>query len=388
MRSMLVVALLSGTAFADDVNLLVSTPTTVAVSSTVANAAILPDHLVDGKLSTAWNSQTGELAGAWISVRLPADARVTSVKLTAGFTHKDKRFGDLFTQNPRIKKVRISQGGRVLAEKALDVENRGLQTIPVAIAGGDFEVRVIDVVPGKKKNWRETCVSELEVWGSVPKVVKSKPSVRIRSLDAPATLTREQCIKAVGKVDGKVTNVEAIPLSDDHVICRVDHKVKGSTETTSEIAAVKRAGAVLIEKVSETFTIEDRKSEGTGDTGSVQLVVFPLRTFEKGLLVHTSQSKYGPMMDVGKTESKLYRVTQTALEELVAYESTWDDGESTESDRCELAPVELRKTMQNLVIECVNERGHWHDENPDDRGVDTKERKQTFRWRNEKYEER
>jgi hypothetical protein len=98
---MVVVAALSSTAYADDVNLLVSTPTTVAVSSTVANAAILPDHLVDGKLSTAWNSQTGELAGAWIAVRVPADARVKTIKLTAGFSHKDKK-QDWFTMNPRI----------------------------------------------------------------------------------------------------------------------------------------------------------------------------------------------------------------------------------------------------------------------------------------------
>ena len=388
MRSILVVAALSSAARADDVNLLTSTPTTIAVSSTVANAAILPDHLVDGKLSTAWNSQTGELAGAWIAVRPPADARVTSVKLTVGFTHKDKRLGDLFTQNPRIKKVRITQGDTTLVEKELDVENRGLQSIAVAITG-EFEIRVVEVVPGKKKNWRETCVSELEVWGSVPKVVKSKPSVRVRSLDAPPTLTREQCIRAVGKVDGKVTNVEVIPLSEDHVICRIDHKVKGSTVTTSEIAAVKRgANPVLIASTTETFTIEDRPNEGTGDTGSVQLVVFPLRTLEKALLVHASQSKYGPMMDVGKTVSTLYRVTATSLDQLVVYESTWDNGESTESDRCELATENLRKTMPNLVVHCETEKGHWHDDNPDDRGTDTTERTQKFRWRNERYEER
>jgi len=63
MRSLVVVALLSNIASADDkpVNLLISTPTTIAVSSTVANAAILPDHLVDGKLSIIPRDQWFEL---------------------------------------------------------------------------------------------------------------------------------------------------------------------------------------------------------------------------------------------------------------------------------------------------------------------------------------
>lgn len=79
----MVVALLASSAYADDVNLLTSTPTTVAVSSTVANANILPEHLVDGKLATAWNSRTGELVGSWIAVRVPPDAKVKTIKLTA-----------------------------------------------------------------------------------------------------------------------------------------------------------------------------------------------------------------------------------------------------------------------------------------------------------------
>src|SRR5690349_5204487 len=172
MRSMVALVLFASAAHADDVNLLLSTPTTVAVSSTVANAAIVPEHLVDGKLSTAWNSQTGELAGAWIAVRVPADAKVKTIKLTAGFTQKDKKLGDLFTLNPRIKKVRVSQAGKTIVEKTLDIENRGLQDIAVDLPGGDFEIRVLEIEPGKKKNWRETCVSELEVWGTTPKVVK------------------------------------------------------------------------------------------------------------------------------------------------------------------------------------------------------------------------
>ncbi len=395
----MVVALLASSAYADDVNLLTSTPTTVAVSSTVANANILPEHLVDGKLSTAWNSRTGELVGSWIAVRVPPDAKVKTIKLTAGFTQKDKRLGDLFTQNPRIKRVRISQGGNVIAEKALDTANRGLQEIPVDIPGGDFEIRVLEVELGTKKAWRETCVSELQVWGTVPKIVKSKPSVRIRSLDAPPTLTREQCIKAVfpdarngrigpDKTDEQITAVEDHPISDGVVVCRIDHKVKTEPETTTEIAAVQRAKLAVIAKVTESTKTEERKSMGDGDAGSVQLEVVTLTNTEKALLVKKTQSAYGPMMDVGESESVLYRVTAKDLVSLVTFKSTWSNGEATGGDYCELAPFTVGKSMPTLVLDCVTLRGHWHDENPDDRGEDRTEHKVRYRWKDGAYVEK
>ena len=69
------------------VELLHAVPSTVAVSSTVDNAAILPEHLVDRDLATAWNSRTGDTAGAWIAVRVPREVRVDQIRMSAGFTH-------------------------------------------------------------------------------------------------------------------------------------------------------------------------------------------------------------------------------------------------------------------------------------------------------------
>jgi hypothetical protein len=59
------------------VNLLVSVPTVVAMSSTMASRALGPEHRVDGKLDTAWNSETAELVGAWIGARIPAESRAS-----------------------------------------------------------------------------------------------------------------------------------------------------------------------------------------------------------------------------------------------------------------------------------------------------------------------
>ena len=167
------------------VDLLRTTPTVVAVSSTVANARILPTHLVDGDLATAWNSRTGDLVGAWLAARIPYGAHVTAIRMSVGFAHVD-RGQDLFTMNPRIKRVRVWHNESSV-EHSLDPEDRGLQEIAVDIPGGDIRIEVVEVVPGTKRAWREICVSELQVWGTLPRggvPVPSTPAVQVGSLDA------------------------------------------------------------------------------------------------------------------------------------------------------------------------------------------------------------
>ena len=399
--------LTGGLAYAQDaprlVNLLGSVPSTVAVSSTVANANLIPEHLVDGKLSTAWNSKTGELVGSWIAVRLPADVQVKMIKLTAGFMHKNQS-GDLFTMNPRIKKVRISRGGQVVVEQALDIDNRGLQEISVNMPGGDFEIRMLEVAPGSKPNWNETCVSELEVWGTLGatiKETKSKPAMRIGSLDAAPTLTREQCIKAVyptakanrigpERTDEAITDVEVLPFRDDVVICRIAHAEKGSPTTKIEIAAVRRGAkpALLGQPVSESTLIEDEPSAASGSKGNISIEVFPLTLTEGGLLVQATQQKYEPGAEEGTTDSKLYRVTAAGLIDVLDYTSTWREGESSDADRCTLQPVTPTKAMPKLVLECVHEEGRWHGEDTRGNGLHKKSRKERYVWKGSTYEKK
>ncbi|MBS2016148.1 MAG: hypothetical protein JST00_24920 [Deltaproteobacteria bacterium] len=163
-------------------NLLYTTDAAVAVSSKVDNPKDFPEHLLDGKAETAWNGKTGDLRG-WIAVRIPAAAHVAWIAITAGF---DK--GDLFTQNHRIKKVRISRNGEKLREVELDVERRGAQKIPLDVDGGELRIEVLETIPGTKKEWKELTVSELSVWGD-PKGAKLPtariPRVTIGSFEAP-----------------------------------------------------------------------------------------------------------------------------------------------------------------------------------------------------------
>lgn len=167
--------------------LLHAAPATVAVSSTVANARILPAHLVDGDPATAWNSRTGDLVGAWIAFRVPRGARVTAIRMTAGFTAKDKQ-GDLFTMNARIREVRLYRDGALLGQHELDIEARSRQELAVNADGGDFKIEIAEIVPGTKPTWREVCVSELEVLGTLPagsQPSRTNPVVRVGSLDEP-----------------------------------------------------------------------------------------------------------------------------------------------------------------------------------------------------------
>lgn len=161
------------TGAAAPVDLLRHTGAALAVSSNVDNPRDFPEHLVDGNPSTAWNGRSGDLGSAWIAFRVPVDAYVARIELTAGFDKKGAD-GDLFTMNHRIKRVRVRRDGKVLREHTLDVDARGPQAIPVDTAGGSFRIEILETVPGSKKEWREVCVSELRVPGAPSP--DSKPS--------------------------------------------------------------------------------------------------------------------------------------------------------------------------------------------------------------------
>ncbi len=175
------------------IELLHNVPTTVRVSSRVANKTILPVHLVDRDLQTAWSSATNDLVGAWIEVTVPEAATVTEIRLTAGHTGKGPKGEDYFTMNPRVTKVSVWGGGKQLANVALDPARRDLQTIAVRSPGGALAINVEAIIPGSKKAWREIAISELEVWGTPPPgwVAPSSPLVPQIEVGDPNAGTHE-----------------------------------------------------------------------------------------------------------------------------------------------------------------------------------------------------
>jgi hypothetical protein len=182
-----------------EVELLHAAPARIAVSSVVANPAMHPAYLADGDLTTAWNSRSGDLAGAWIAFRVPAAAHVSKIRLTAGFTANGPE-GDYFLLNHRVRRIRVVHGGASSTHE-LDLSNRGLQDVPIDAEGGDYRIELVELAPGSRKRWRESCVSEIEVWGVLAGATPgtSSPSVALGSLDAPPVIDRA---------------LEAVPVGD------------------------------------------------------------------------------------------------------------------------------------------------------------------------------
>ncbi|MBK8696229.1 MAG: hypothetical protein IPN17_29185 [Deltaproteobacteria bacterium] len=146
------------------VDLLRATEAVVRVSSAVDNPNDRPERLVDGDPDTAWSSATGEMEHTWMEVRLPPDARVERMEMTAGYTRAGGRT-DLFTGNVRVARVRVLRDGAVVGEYPLDVASRALQPVPARGAGGLWRIETVGLVPGTRRAWREVTVSELRVMG-------------------------------------------------------------------------------------------------------------------------------------------------------------------------------------------------------------------------------
>lgn len=389
-----------------DVDLLRNAPATVAVSSTVDNAKIKPEHIADGDLKTAWNSRTGDLVDSWIAFRVPATATVATIKLTVGFATVDKKLGDLFTQNPRIKKVSVKRNKVELGKFTLDPDNRALQSIAVGKPGGDYEIRVLEIAPGTKKTWRETSVSELEVWGSLDPATPAKPSkpgIRIGSLDANPALGKAECIKAAfpaakGNRIGEeiITRTEEFGLTATTTICKIEHRMKGVDDATAEIVAVTRATKTVVGRTQIELTngpVFDATSPGGKSddvaTGVVELSAFPLTTTETALVVERIQSVGGPYGSSEVNTTTLYRVSAKSFDPVLTVKSTRNSSlEGGESNVCKLAdPATLTaKLPKKLSLACSSTREDWHNDDPSLRGDNYAERTETATWNGTAYD--
>lgn len=162
------------------VDLLHTVQTTVATTSAYRDEVRQIGFLFDGDMQTAWNSATmpeGDRSSRSIYVRIPNGARVHAIDLTVGFT-KVQGASDLFSGNRRLRRVRVRHsGGEVLA--TLNSEEQRLQRIPLEGGAGDYEIEILEWVPGTRPTWRELCISEIRVWGeadaSAPRAASATP---------------------------------------------------------------------------------------------------------------------------------------------------------------------------------------------------------------------
>jgi len=179
------------------VDLLHAVATTVSTSTAFDFDREQIERLYDGDLETVWNSESNALTDAFVEVEVPEDAEVTGIEMTAGYT-KSVGDRDLFTMNHRVARVRVTQGSTVLAEQALDVDDRELQMIPFEATGGILRIELAELTEGSNAEFREACLSELRVMGRAPSATgdRTEPEVEIGPIgglarnDALEELTR------------------------------------------------------------------------------------------------------------------------------------------------------------------------------------------------------
>lgn len=151
------------------IDLLQVEPRQLTASSVYRDDLTQVERLTDGDFETAWNSQTMEPGAdepVVLTFVLPENAQLQTVMLTVGYT-KLNRGRDLFVQNLRIRHARIVHGAETF-EADLDIDERGLQTIPVNGSGGEWRIEFTAWEPGEREDYRELCVSELRVMGRLP----------------------------------------------------------------------------------------------------------------------------------------------------------------------------------------------------------------------------
>ena len=394
-RALAVIVAMAGTAAADapkEVNLLTSVPTTVAVSSTVANKTILPAHLVDGKLDTAWNSLTGELEGSWVAVRLPKTVKVTKLRLTAGFTKTDPKLGDLFTMNPRLRTIRIRHDGRWLQDTQLDPESRALQDVPLyGLPGGDIEVSVVDLVPGTKESWREVNLSELEVWGTLEGTAASpqKPVIKVGSFDG--RLSRAECVRAMKESTTDITEHRTEPFASDVEACVVRHGGEGmDAKGTIDVALVKHGakGGTLVAKLSPIEGWFHAGMSGTGPQEEARVVdveALPLTTTETALLVHIDEHTSSPSFYEGKKVTRLYRLAGAKLTQVLELQSSSRAGETSDMSECSIVRPGIADALPDLDVHCLE----GHSAYPGDKSGGDRDRQSesttTYTWKAGRY---
>ena len=336
------------------VNLLTTVPTVVAVSSRVANKAILPTHLVDGDPTTAWNSRTGELAGAWLAVRIPAGANVTSIRLTAGFTKQDPKLGDLFTENPRIKRVRITHGATHV-DKALDITDRKLQDIPITGGSGDYKIEVLEVEAGTKKDWREVCVSELEVWGTVssPASGHVSPVVRVGSLDPPPPISDADCAE-VGYSNVSAT---AIVLDERYAVCDLVFATNPHDPFDTQNHDIALVSIKNKQAIGEHVATSEQKYEGLGSATDTDLAIesLILGTNEVGILLTLASSPWSNLPSDGpppppSATYQIYRATPKGLVSIFEIKAVRG---------CAIASGAAGKQLDDLDMTCEKTTKHF-----------------------------
>ncbi|MGD0112437.1 MAG: YARHG domain-containing protein [Armatimonadota bacterium] len=122
-----------------------------------------PRMVLDGEKSTAW-CWPAPAVGASITISYPSVREISLVRILPGYAKVHPQYGDVFTLNNRVKRVKVTfpGGGNV---SALLNDSETLQDVPVspAVRSDRLSIIVEEVYPTSR--WTDTGISEIEVSG-------------------------------------------------------------------------------------------------------------------------------------------------------------------------------------------------------------------------------
>lgn len=237
---------------ATNVDLIHAVPTTVRVSTALSENPEQIARLIDGDLTTAWNSQTEDLAGAFIEVRVPADAHVSAIEMTSGFTHQRPN-RDLFAGNHRVARVRVVHDGVPVGTYPLSTTDQALQTLPVTGGGGLYRIELLELVAGDQPTWREACISELHVMGQAPnqaagtvtptqQIVPAEERAQTRDAILEAALAAGENAELVGEEAEEVSDEVALDDGPDEGLEGLEEEGEAAEVVVQDVAS----GSVLV----------------------------------------------------------------------------------------------------------------------------------------------
>lgn len=114
----------------------------------------------DGVLSTAWNDGVeGDGRGEWLEAHFDERQPIAGFRITLGFQHISRHGHDLFTDNARIRTLRVTADGRELGVWSAFDGQRDLVVGGLHATARDYRFEVVDVWPGAR--FQDACVSEV-----------------------------------------------------------------------------------------------------------------------------------------------------------------------------------------------------------------------------------
>lgn len=123
-----------------------------------------PALTIDNDLSTWW-SPYGQYQGQWIQFNFNQPTKIYAMKILNGshyanFTYNGVSFGNLYTQNSVITKIRLDFSDGKYAELDLKVFD-GMQTVEFPEVTTSF-VKLTPLIVSPGSRWPDVCISEVK----------------------------------------------------------------------------------------------------------------------------------------------------------------------------------------------------------------------------------